>query len=137
MQIIETHSFGKMFVLDTRRSRPRMMRPFTTRLLFHPALLAHPNPKTVYFGGGGKLATAREVLKHKSVEKVVVVDIDELVSNMCRKNMPEWSDGAFGYPHLEVDYTDAQAFVKQYDGTFNVIIMDVADPIEAGPGYVL
>ncbi|KAI9916702.1 hypothetical protein PsorP6_016711 [Peronosclerospora sorghi] len=41
------------------------------------------------------------------------------------------------HPRLEVHYTDAHAFLKQYEGTFDVVIMDIADPIEAGPGYVL
>ncbi|TDH65996.1 hypothetical protein CCR75_001848 [Bremia lactucae] len=137
MQIIETNSFGKMLVLDGKTQSARSDEAIYHEALVHPALLNHPNPKTVYIGGGGEFATAREVLKHKSVEKVVMVDIDELVCNMCRKEMPEWSAGAFEDPRLEVHYTDAHAFLKQYEGTFDVIIMDIADPIEAGPGYVL
>ena len=46
-------------------------------LLVHLALLLHPNPKTVFIAGGGEGATAREALKHRSVEKVVMVDIDQ------------------------------------------------------------
>ncbi len=34
----------------------------------------------MFIGGGGELATARELLKHKSVERIVMVDIDKLVS---------------------------------------------------------
>ena len=32
----------------------------------------------VYIGGGGELATAREILRHKSVEKCVMVDLDKV-----------------------------------------------------------
>ena len=46
-------------------------------LLVHLALLLHPNPKTMFIAGGGEGATAREALKHRSVEKVVMVDIDQ------------------------------------------------------------
>ncbi|CAI5741636.1 unnamed protein product [Hyaloperonospora brassicae] len=137
MQIIETHSFGKTLVLDGKTQSAKSDEAIYHEALVHPALLAHAHPKTVYIGGGGEFATAREVLKHKSVEKVVMVDIDELVCTMCRKEMPEWADGAFEDARLEVHYTDAHAFLKQYDGTFDVILMDIADPIEAGPGYVL
>jgi spermidine synthase len=38
--------------------------------LVHPAMLAHGSPKKVFIGGGGEFATAREVLRHTSVEKV-------------------------------------------------------------------
>nr|CCA23198.1 spermine synthase putative [Albugo laibachii Nc14] len=137
MQIIETHSFGKTLVLDGKTQSAQSDEMIYHETLVHPALLCHPNPKTVYIGGGGEFATAREVLKHKSVEKVVMVDIDELVCDMCRKELPEWNDGAYEDPRTEVYYADAHAFLKQYDGTFDVIIMDIADPIEAGPGYVL
>ncbi len=47
-------------------------------LLVHLALLLHPNPRTVFIAGGGEGATAREALRHKSVEKVVMVDIDKV-----------------------------------------------------------
>ncbi|TMW67038.1 hypothetical protein Poli38472_012154 [Pythium oligandrum] len=137
MQIIETTSFGKTLVLDGKTQSAASDEAVYHESLVHPALIAHPNPKTVYIGGGGEFATAREVLKHPSVEKVVMVDIDEMVCDLCRKELPEWSDGCFEDPRLEVHYTDAHAFLKQYEGTFDVIIMDIADPIEAGPGYVL
>ncbi|GLD98147.1 hypothetical protein PINS_up006844 [Pythium insidiosum] len=137
MQIIETTSFGKTLLLDGKTQSAKSDEAVYHESLVHPALIAHPNPKTVYIGGGGEFATAREVLKHPSVEKVVMVDIDEMVCDLCRKELPEWSDGCFEDPRLEVHYTDAHAFLKEYDGTFDVIIMDIADPIEAGPGYVL
>jgi spermidine synthase len=137
VQIINTNTFGKTLVLDGKTQSAKSDEVIYHESLVHPALLAHPNPKTVYIGGGGEFATAREILRHTSVEKVVMVDIDELVCNICRKEMPEWADGAFEDPRLEVYYTDAHAFLKQYEGTFDVIIMDIADPIEAGPGYVL
>lgn len=137
VQIIETESFGKTLVLDSKTQSALIDEYIYHETLVHPALLQHPNPKTVYIGGGGEFATAREVLKHKSVEKVVMVDIDEIVCNMCREQLPEWNKGVFEDPRMEVHYTDAHAFLKEYDGTFDVIIMDIADPIEAGPGYVL
>lgn len=40
-------------------------------------------------------------------------------------------------PRLELHYTDAHAYLKQDERKYDVIIMDIADPIEAGPGYVL
>jgi hypothetical protein len=49
-------------------------------LLVHLALLLHPNPRTVFIAGGGEGATAREVLRHRSVEKLVMVDIDKVLS---------------------------------------------------------
>jgi predicted membrane-bound spermidine synthase len=38
------------------------------------------SPKSVFIMGGGEGSTAREALRHRSVEKVVMCDIDEVSS---------------------------------------------------------
>jgi hypothetical protein len=48
-------------------------------LLVHPAMLHHRGPRTVCIMGGGEGATAREVLRHSGVERVVMIDIDKVV----------------------------------------------------------
>merc|ERR1711937_115910 len=105
--------------------------------LVHPAMLAHGAAKSVFVGGGGEFATTREILRHSSVEKCIMVDIDQLACEMCLEHLPEWADGCFEDPRLEVHYTDAMQWMTDYDGKFDVIIMDICDPIEAGPGIAL
>ena len=76
--------------------------------LVHPALLSHPCPKSVYIGGGGEGSTAREVLRHKSVERCVMVDIDADVVTFCKDHLPE-NAAAFADPRLELIIDDAKA----------------------------
>lgn len=83
---------------------------------------------------GGEGATVREVLKHKSVEKVVMVDIDEAVTTFCKAHL-EANTAAFEDPRLELINDDARAQLEQYPGKFDVIIGDLADPVEGGPCY--
>ena len=47
-------------------------------MIAHLPLTSHPNPKYVLVIGGGDGGVVREVLKHESVEKVVLCDIDEV-----------------------------------------------------------
>lgn len=95
-------------------------------------------PKTVFIGGGGELATAREVLKHNSIERVVMVDIDPEVIEVCKKHMPEWGGEAVAsHPKMELVIGDAHKWLMETDESFDVIIMDISDPIEAGPGIAL
>ena len=56
---------------------------------------------------------------------------------ICRKELPEWNAGAYEDPRTEVHYEDAKAFLERDERKYDVIVMDIADPIEAGPGYVL
>ena len=69
-----------------------------------------------------------------------MVDIDEVAVDICREQLPEWGDGAADDPRLKLFYTDAYAWLDRDDeatGTFDIIVMDIADPIEAGPGMAL
>ena len=60
--------------------------------LVQPAMFAHPNPKKVGIIGGGECATLREALKHKTVEKVKMIEIDEEMVQVSREHLPSWSD---------------------------------------------
>lgn len=95
------------------------------------------NPKRVYIGGGGELATAREVLRFPSVEACVMVDLDGELVDLCKELMPEWSDGCHEDPRFSLIVGDAEAELRKVPGSFDLIIMDISDPIEAGPGIKL
>eukprot|EP00879_Flechtneria_rotunda_P031647 GHRR01034594.1.p1 GENE.GHRR01034594.1~~GHRR01034594.1.p1 ORF type:complete len:119 (+),score=27.88 GHRR01034594.1:137-493(+) len=78
VDLIDVGPFGKTLFLDGKVQSSEVDEWVYHELLVHPAMLMHPNPKTVFICGGGEGATAREVLRHKSVEKVVMVDIDQV-----------------------------------------------------------
>ena len=110
--------------------------------LVHPALFTHPNPKRVAIIGGGEGATLREVLKHNTIETATMIEIDELMVNVSKQYIPEWSDcsmivgstpSCFDDPRAEVFYTDGIAwFIDRYLNTdtidetrlYDIIIMD-------------
>lgn len=52
-------------------------------MIAHLPLASHPNPKKVLVIGGGDGGVVREVLKHESVEQVVLCDIDEVQLTLC------------------------------------------------------
>ena len=95
--------------------------------LVHPAMLAHPNPQTVLIMGGGEGATAREVLRHKSVKKVVMVDIDEEFVELCKEHIPSWGADAFADERLELLYMDINVYLKECKEKFDIVIGDLID----------
>merc|ERR1719491_2588639 len=88
--------------------------------LVHPAMLLHKNPKKVYIGGGGEGSTAREVLRHKSVEKCIMVDIDKDVVEFCKEHLPENTE-AFADKRLDVIIEDAKVILEKAESNFDVI----------------
>lgn len=107
--------------------------------LVHPAMVTHGSPRRVAIIGGGEGATLREALKWKTVEKVVMLEIDEGMVDASRAHLPEWSDcskighrSCFDDPRADVQYTDAVAwFIDRFasgaestEERFDVIVMD-------------
>ena len=138
VQVIETAQFGRTLVMDGQTQSAEADEHIYHESLVHPAMLLHPNPKRVYIGGGGEFATAREVLRHASVEKCIMVDIDKVACDICREQLPEWNGGAYEDPRFEVHYTDAKQWLEDRpEEKFDVIVLDICDPIEAGPAYKL
>jgi hypothetical protein len=46
-------------------------------VMVHPAMFAHPHPEHIVILGGGAEASLREVLKHKTIKSVTMLEIDQ------------------------------------------------------------
>ena len=137
MYIVETGAYGKALVLDGKWQSCTGDEFLYHEPLVHPAMLRHGAPKRVLILGGGEGATAREVLRWRSVEHVAMVDIDEAVVDACREHLPEMHRGAFDDPRLEVIIDDALNVLDTTKTTWDVIVSDLSDPIEEGPSFKL
>ena len=104
-------------------------------MLAHVPLIAYGQAENVLIIGGGDGGVLREVLKHKSVKKATLVDIDGKVMEISQEYLPNISQGAFQDPRAKIIVGDGIDFVKKTDQLFDVIIVDTTDPI--GPGEVL
>ena len=137
VQILRLSGFGLCLVLDGKTQSSELDEYIYHEALVHPALVMHHGPKLVFIGGGGEGATLREVLRHPGVEKAVMVDLDREVVEICRRYLPRHHREAFDDPRVELVFGDARAYLADTGDTFDVIVLDLADPIEGGPAYLL
>ena len=135
--IIDGASFGRSLLLDGKTQSTEGDEFVYHEALVQPSMVAHPDPRQVFIAGGGEGATAREVLSHRSVTKAVMVDIDREVVELCRRYLPNHHRGAFDNPRLELHHGDALEFLERSRQQFDVAVIDVPDPLEAGPAYLL
>ena len=110
VEVFETDTWGNFMTIDGMAMLSEKDEFVYHEMISHPALFAHPNPKRVLIIGGGDGGTAREVLKHASVEHVDMVEIDEAVVRASKLFMPHVGD--FDNPKLHVLYEDGIAFMK-------------------------
>lgn len=96
-------------------------------MMAHVPLNVHQNARRVLIIGGGDGGTAREVLRYARVERVVLVEIDQVVVESCRAHIPSTAN-AFKDPRLELRIEDGVRFVREADETFDVILIDSTDP---------
>jgi len=136
-EIIRSGSFGKCLVLDGKIQSSEVDEFIYHEALVQPSMITHPCPETVFIAGGGEGATLREVLSHKTVKRVVMVDIDEEVIDLCKKYLPDYSRGSFEDRRTELHHADARDYLAKCGEKFDVIVIDVPDPIEEGPAYLL
>lgn len=136
--LIFSNSFlGKVLFLDKKIQSAQIDESIYHESLIHPPLITHPSPKKVLIIGGGEGATLREVLRHQSVEKTVMVDIDEELVRLCQKYLPEWSQEAFTHQKTRLVFDDARRFVESPDEKFDVVVSDLTEPIKEGPSLYL
>ena len=135
--IQDTACFGRSLVLDDKTQSTEVDEFVYHESLVQPCMIAHPGPRRVFIAGGGEGATAREALRHRTVERVVMADIDEQVVDLCRLHLGAFHQGSFDDPRLELHHRDAMAVLDESQGGFDVAVIDVPDPLEGGPAYLL
>lgn len=137
VELIDTHGLGRVVVLDNKIQSAEADEFIYHEALVHPAMITHPDPKNILILGGGEGATLREVLKHPTVKRVVMVDIDEEFFHLCKKYLNKWHRGSFDDKRVELIFSDAREYIKKTKSPFDIIIADISDPVEEGPAQML
>jgi spermidine synthase len=133
--IFENASHGRVMMLDGAVQVTLADEFVYHEMMSHVPLFALAEPRAVLVIGGGDGGILREVLKHPSVEKAVLCEIDRAVIDMSLKYFPEVSAGAFDNPCADVVIADGLELVAATDQRFDAILVDSTDPV--GPGSVL
>lgn len=137
IEFLELDFYGRCLLLDGKIQSAQYDEYIYHETLIHPAMILNDDPKKVLVLGGGEGAVLREILKHPSVERLVMVDIDREVVEMCAEYLPEWNDGAYKDPRVEVVFGDAREYVINTRETWDVVVMDLTEPVDDGPSYLM
>jgi spermidine synthase len=137
IQIFDTPFFGRILVIDGIINIAN-----ATEFIYHEMMVTlpavyHGSPKKVLIIGGGDGGAARRALEIKTVENVTMVEVDKTVIDACQQYLPEISDGALNNPKVKLIVGDGIDFVKNTNDKYDLIVLDVSDPVPGGPAEYL
>ncbi|UOF91632.1 polyamine aminopropyltransferase [Fodinisporobacter ferrooxydans] len=133
IDMIETLQWGRMLVLDGMVMTTIKDEFVYHEMISHIALHTHPNPKKVLVVGGGDGGAIREIIKHPSVEKAVLAEIDGRVIEVSKQYLPEIAC-ALGDPRVDVQVIDGIKHIHENKNTYDVILVDSTEPVGPAVG---
>jgi spermidine synthase len=133
LSILKTDDFGNLMLLDGLVMLTEKDEFVYHEMITHISLYSHKNPKKVLIIGGGDGGTLREAVRHETVERAVLVEIDEAVIESSKKYFPEVAKGLYS-EKAEVRVEDGIKYIKETKEKFDLIIIDSTDPIGPAVG---
>ncbi|WP_010134748.1 polyamine aminopropyltransferase [Ochrovirga pacifica] len=108
--------------------------------LVHPIMKLHQQPQNILILGGGDGCAVRELLKYPSVNKIDLVDLDPVMTQLGKEHpvLLAQNLGSLNSEKVTIYNQDAYIFLEQNTTNFyDVIIADLPDPrtIELGRLY--
>lgn len=128
IDVYETKAYGKLLTLDGLVMTTDRDEFYYHEMISHPALFTHPNAENVLIIGGGDGGALREVLKHPSVKKGHLCEIDKGVCDAARLHFPQMAK-SFENPKSELFMQDGFKFLDAHKDFYQAILVDSTDPI--------
>lgn len=132
--VVDSSSFGKVLVHDGIIMLTEADEAGYHEMIAHVPLCVHPSPEDILVVGGGDGGTVREILKHKSIKKIDVCEIDQKVIEVCQKHFPALAK-SLDHQKVTLYFQDGAQFLQRRMDQYDLIIVDSSDPI--GPGTTL
>ncbi len=132
IEVHDTPQWGRLFRLDGSFMTSERDEFHYHESLVHPAAICHPAPRSVLIIGGGDGGSTEELLKHPSVSRVVMAELDPEVIRIAREHLQSVHRGALDDPRVDIRIGDGwetvQAILRGGIERFDLVILDLTDP---------
>ena len=135
LEVYDTPELGRIFRLDGFNMTSERDEFFYHENLVHPAAIAHPGPREALVIGGGDGGSSEELLKHATIRRVHMAELDPVVIEVAKAQFERVHRGAFDDPRLEVSVGDGLEYLRDTKARYDLVAMDLTDPV--GPSAAL
>lgn len=133
IDIFDSKEFGRFLTLDGYMMLTEKDEFIYHEMIVHVPMCVHSSAKRILVIGGGDGGTVRELLRYPTIEHIDLVEIDELVVEICKKYLPHTA-GCLGDPRIHSYYEDGLKFIRHCENEYDLIIVDSTDPFGPGEG---
>lgn len=134
IEVWDTPQLGCLFTLDGRPMTSAGDEFVYHECMTHPAALTHPAPRAALVLGGGDGGAARQLLRHRGIERIVVAELDPDVVRLTGDYLPQVRGEAFDDPRVQLVIGDAAAFVARTQERFDLVVFDLTPPDSPAAG---
>jgi len=133
IDVFESKDFGRFLTLDGYMMLTEKDEFIYHEMITHVPMAVHPNVKDVLVIGAGDGGVVRELTRYQSIEHIDMVEIDELVVEICKKYLPQTAC-RLEDPRVQVYYEDGLRYIRSKENRYDLIIVDSTDPFGPGEG---
>lgn len=133
IDVFNSKEFGKFLTLDGFIMLTEKDEFIYHEMIVHVPMATNLKIKNVLVIGAGDGGTIRELTRYNTIEHIDMVEIDQMVVDVCRKYLPQTAC-KFDDPRLDLHFEDGLKFVRSKEGIYDLIIVDSTDPFGPGEG---
>lgn len=133
IDIFESNEFGRMLTLDGLLMITEKDEYIYHEMITHVPMAENPDITNVLVIGAGDGGTVRELTRYSHVKNIDMVEIDEMVVEICREYLPQTAC-RLSDPRVNIFYQDGLRFVRGKENEYDLIIVDSTDPFGVGEG---
>ncbi len=135
IEVFENALFGRVMRIDECFMTSERDEFFYHEPMVHLPAIAHGSPRSALVVGGGDGGAVEELLKHPSMQRVVLAELDSAVIDMARQWLGNIHHGALDDTRVEIRLGDARKLIENTSERFDQIVLDLTDPF--GPALDL
>ena len=133
IDIIDTYELGRVLVIDGWTMITEKDEFIYHEMIVHVPMSVNKDIKNVLVIGAGDGGTVRELTRYSTIEKIDMVEIDEVVVKASQEFLP-FTACKLDDPRVNLYFQDGLEFVKGKVNEYDLIIVDSTDPIGPGEG---
>ena len=133
IDVIDTYELGRVLVIDGWTMITEKDEFIYHEMITHVAMCVNKDIKNVLVIGAGDGGTVRELTRYTTIEKIDMVEIDEVVVRASQEFLP-FTANKLEDPRVNLYFQDGLEFVKGKVSEYDLIIVDSTDPIGPGEG---